>query len=213
MKELIAAVVQWVNRFDKRVIIGITGHGAAGKTTFSAQLIQALGQEVAYLNADPYIIPSDIRRHTQIDYEFEGKRYRSKMTACHPSAHHLLSLERDIRMLRDGLDLYTMDVPYLKTERLTPKKVTVVEGMSAAFADPTLFDLKIFLYTDDETELARRTKRDIAERGSTLDFLKRSHDQRRIQYKLFMHPYSERADIVAKTSNAGIEIEKAVFPN
>lgn len=213
MDELIAVVVQWVNRLDKRVTIGISGHGAAGKTTFSTQLIQRLGQEVAYLNADPYIIPSDIRRHTQIEYEFEGKRYRSKMTACHPSAHHLLLLERDIRMLRDGLDLYTMDVPYLKTERLTPKKVTVVEGMSAAFAAPTLFDLKIFLYTDDETELARRTKRDIAERGADADFLKRSHDQRRTQYKLFMHPYSDRADILVKTSRAGIEVERAVFPN
>jgi hypothetical protein len=27
-----------------------------------------------------------------------------KMTACHPSAHHLSALERDVQMVRAGLD-------------------------------------------------------------------------------------------------------------
>ena len=37
--------------------------------------------------------------------------------------------------------------------------------MSAAFINPDLFDLKIYFYTDGETELMRRSSRDIAERS------------------------------------------------
>ncbi|KAI7865740.1 hypothetical protein K492DRAFT_201513 [Lichtheimia hyalospora FSU 10163] len=45
-------------------------------------------------------------------------------------------------MLRDGMDFYTL------------------EGMSVAFTDLSLYDLNIYLYTDEETELLRRSIRD-----------------------------------------------------
>ena len=81
------------------------------------------------------------------------------MTACHPAAHHLAALERDIQMVRAGLDFYTIDTHYMKSELISSKnKITIVEGMSAAFINPDLFDLKIYFYTDGETELMRRSK-------------------------------------------------------
>src|SRR5690606_38196293 len=107
---------------------------------------------------------------------------------------------RDVRMVREGLDFYTIDVHYLERQLITSgKRVTIVEGMSTAFIDPELFDLKIYFYTDGDTEFARRSSRDIAERGMELDYLQHSHDERRIQYELFMHPYSRNFDIVVKS--------------
>ena len=62
---------------------------------------------------------------------------------------------------------------------------------------------------DDETELMRRSSRDVTERGSKVDLVIRSHEQRRIQYKLFMHPYHENFDIIIKNSNEGYVLEKS----
>lgn len=209
MDEVVKAVVDAVNNAERRLVIAISGHGAAGKTTFSNQLLKAFGKEnVSYLNTDAYIISSALRKYTTIEYAHENTIHRSKLTACHPSAHHVLSLERDIKMLREGMELYTIDMPYAKSELLTPKPITIVEGMSAAFADPALFDLSIYFYTDDETELVRRYGRDITERGADRNYLRRSHEVRRIQYRLFMHSYSYNFDIVVKSSNEAVKIEK-----
>lgn len=114
-------------------------------------------------------------------------------------------------MVKSGSDFYTIDTVYQKSELISPKKVTIIEGMSVAFIDPKLMDLKIYFYTDDETELVRRVGRDILERGTDITALSQSHEQRRIQYVLFMHPFSQNFDIIIKNSNEEVCIEKNLF--
>lgn len=213
MDRLIEKLVDWAESKKERVLIGVSGHGGAGKTTFSGKLLERLGSgTVNYLNTDPYIVSSSIRKNAEIDYTYDGVSHRYKMTACHPEAHHLGALERDVRMAKEGLDFYTIDVHYLERELITSnKQVTIVEGMSAAFIDPELFDLKIYFYTDGDTEFARRSSRDIAERGMELEYLRHSHDERRIQYELFMHPYSRNFDIVVKSEGGRQFVEKMGF--
>ncbi|TFB19554.1 phosphoribulokinase [Filobacillus milosensis] len=210
MDAIIQKVADRVRHSSKRTVIGISGHGASGKTTFAKKLSEYLNPiEVNYINTDPYIIGSSLRKYTLLDYEYENKNHRFKMTACHPVAHNAQSLERDVKMVRDGLDLYTMDTHYLKSTLITPQnKITIVEGMSVAFINPELLDLKIYLYTDGETELNRRGIRDVSERGADMDFIRQSHEERRIQYELFMHPYHKNFDVVLKNSNEGYDVEK-----
>lgn len=209
MNTLLQEITSWILKSDKKRVIGISGHGAAGKTTFAQQLIQALKIPVNYLNTDPYIVDSSIRKYAIIDYTNKGESHRFKMTACHSAAHHVPSLERDIQMLIDEMDLKTIDTHYLKSEILSSQnKLTIVEGMSVAFTNPELFDLLIYFYTDDETELERRFGRDIEERGTKLDYLKQSHNERRIQYEVFMHPYSKNFDIIIKSTKEAIVIEE-----
>lgn len=207
---LLQDISKKISMSHKQIIIGISGHGAAGKTTFAEKLVNlVVPDKVNYINTDPYIVSSDIRKATIIEYTYKTEKHRFKMTACHPAAHHLPSLERDVQMIRAGLDFNTIDVPYLKKELISSKnKVTIVEGMGVAFLDPALFDLTIYFYTDGETELLRRSIRDITERGTDLNYLRQSHNERRIQYELFMHPYREHFDIVVNTSNRAMCIEK-----
>lgn len=107
------------------------------------------------------------------------------MTACHPAAHNISILERDIHMIRDGLDIYTLSIDNTKSKlSSSEKKIHIIEGMSVAFTNQDLFDLKIYLYTDGETELMRRSFRDVTERRVNLNFLRQSHEERRIQYEL-----------------------------
>ncbi|MBS4176502.1 uridine kinase family protein [Lederbergia citrea] len=213
MDKLLKKIIYWIRMTDEKVVIGISGHGAAGKTTFANRLLKLLNQnEVNYINTDSYIVSSNIRKQAIIDYTYQNENHRYKMTACHPSAHHLPSLERDVQMVRDGLDFYTIDTHYMKSKLISSEnKVTVVEGMSAAFINPDLFDLKIYFYTDGETELMRRSSRDIVERGTDINYLRKSHEERRIQYEVFMHPYRKRFDIIIKTCGETICIEKNTF--
>lgn len=213
MDRLIQEIVTWVKKEDKSIVIGISGHGAAGKTTFANRLIHLLNQdETNYINTDPYIVSSEIRMQTIINYTYQNEHRHFKMTACHPAAHHLPSLERDIQMVREGLALLTIDTHYMKSELISSKsKITIVERMSVAFINPELFDLKIYFYTDGDTELTRRSGRDVLERGTNIDYLRKSHKERRIQYELFMHSYSQHFDIIVKTSDDIVCLEKNTF--
>lgn len=210
MDKLLQGIANLINRMDKRIVIGISGHGAAGKSTFANNLITLFMQnEMNYMNTDPYIVSSDIRKHAAIDYTYENVNHHYKMTACHPAAHHVAALERDVQMIRDGLDFYTIDTDYMKSELISSKrKATIVEGMSVAFINPDLLDLKIYLYTDSQTELMRRSSRDIFERGVDIQYLQQSHEERRIQYEVFMHPYSQHFDIVVKNTDEATYLEK-----
>lgn len=211
MNNFIDRLAKKLQSTDTKLVIGISGHGAAGKTTFSEKLICLLDQnQINYLNTDPYIIDSNVRKNTIIDYTYENENRQYKLTACHPSAHHLPSLERDVHMIHDGLAFNTIRTHYSESKLISPaKNITIIEGMSVAFIDPSLFDLSIYFYTDGLTELKRRSFRDIAERGTKIDYLRQSHEERRIQYEVFMHPYSQNFDVIIKMVDEQAIFEKA----
>lgn len=213
MDRILHRIANLINNKDQRIIIGISGHGASGKTTFANKLIKLLGQkDINFINTDPYIIGSNLRKYTILDYEYNNEKHHYKMTACHPTAHNLSALERDINMIRDGLDFYTINTHYSESTLISSQnKVTIVEGMSIAFINPELFDLTVYLYTDGETELNRRGIRDVSERGTDIHYLRQSHEERRIQYDLFMHPYHRNFDVVLKNSNEEFFLEKDDF--
>lgn len=211
MEKLLHKLANIINNKDEKIIIGISGHGASGKSTFANNLVKLLAKHVNYINTDPYII-TDVRNYTTIDYEYNNENYSYKMTACHPAAHNLLALERDLKMIKEDLDFYTIGTHYLKSTLISSRNnINIVEGMSVAFLNPKLFDLTIYLYTDGKTELIRRGVRDVSERGADFNYIKKSHEQRRIQYELFMHAYHKNFDIVIKYSNEEVTLEKWVI--
>lgn len=200
MNELIDMMVAQVKR-EERTIIAISGHGGAGKTIFADALRERLG-DVNYINTDPYITDSMLRKSAMLDYTVDGQEHHYKMTACHPSAHHLPSLERDVRMVREGIGFFTIDVPYLERTWIdSTKRITIIEGMSVAFLAADSWDVSAYLYTDSDTEFARRSVRDIQQRGMDLTYLQASHEERRLQYELFMHPQREKFQTIVSTSN------------
>lgn len=206
---VIQRITTWARKQKRPLIIGISGHGAAGKTTFTSNLVTALQQQVNVLNTDAYIVPSAIRKLGRITYTYNGEQHTDYMTACHPSAHEVSFIERDVCMLRQQMDVLTLHTHYAPSERLSGKRaITIVEGMGVAFTDPALFDLLIYFYTDDETELARRLDRDVSERGADPSNLAKTHDKRRMQYELFMHPSHEHFHVVIKQTATGETIER-----
>lgn len=210
MDRILNKIANFINNSDHKIIIGISGHGASGKTTFANQLVELLDEKnINFVNTDPYIIDSNLRRHSKFEYEYKNKKYNYKITACHPTAHNVSYLERDINMIKSDMDFYTMKTHYCKKTLISSSKnITIVEGMSVAFMNLDLFDMTVFLYTDGETEFSRRKTRDISERGIALDYLQQSHENRRIQYDLFMHPYHQNFDVVINNSDEKVLVEK-----
>lgn len=200
METIIKEITKKLSKHDGKMIIGISGPGASGKTTFAKKLRDSLTGEVNYLNTDPYII-TDTRKYTQIEYDYENERHTYKMTACHPAAHNLLALKRDIEMIREDINFKTIGTDYSKSILITSdKKISIVEGMSVAFLDLEMFDLTIYLHVNGETELQRRFIRDVSERGRSVEHLNNSHFQRRMQYEIFMYPHSKKFDVVIDNS-------------
>lgn len=63
MEKLLHEMVNWINSRDGKIMIGISGHGASGKTTFAHSLLKLLDpNEVNYINTDPYLIGSNLMK-------------------------------------------------------------------------------------------------------------------------------------------------------
>lgn len=184
--------------------IGIYGHGGSGKTTFAKVLCERLDlTKVNLLETDPYVIGSP--RELVVPKDSPGQ----KVTACLSSAHELASLERDIQALQAGMDIRTIDQPWCPSVILSgTKPILIVEGMSVAFLPKSLFDQTICFYTDDETELERRLDRDVACRHRDADFIYRTHQIRRSQYRQYYKPTESQANILVNTSQNQFRIEK-----
>jgi len=183
--------------------LGIYGHGASGKSTFAQELYQALDSTtVNLLETDPYIT-SD--RHLVVPKQATEQ----KVTACLPVAHELASLQRDILALQAGMDVLTIEEPWMASEILSGEKpILIVEGMSVGFLPKELFDKTICFYTDEETELKRRLARDTTVRNRDASFILASHQMRREQYLDYYKETESEADILVKQSEDKFEVKR-----
>lgn len=139
-------------------VVGIAGGTASGKTTLAQLACERIG--AALLTHDRYYRDADAS--TNFD---------------HPDALETPRLVADLDRLRDGhpVDLPIYDFPTHRrvaaTDRLVPGPILVVEGI-LVLSDPALrarFDLCVFMEAAADVRLIRRLRRDIAERGRSLE--------------------------------------------
>ena len=123
----------------------------------------------------------------------------------HPDAFDWKLLGKQVNDLRNGKAIEQPTYSYLKCNRLPetvhvePKPVIIIEGIMTLLNKKLreLMDLKIYVDTDDDERLIRNIRRDIVERGRTvemvvdryLEVLKPMHEQ-------FIEPTKRFADII-----------------
>jgi len=202
MKKLLKQITEYIDCNNEKMIICISGHGAAGKSTVTERLIEMYDEnEIDFLNTDSYIINSKYRSKVKVNYQFENRTYIEIPTACVPISHELNSLKRDIMLLKNGQNLHTIEEPWMPSKIINgDKRILIIEGMSLTFVDQELFDLSIFIYADSSVELTRRLDRDVKFRNGNPDYIIASHEKRRRQYEVFMRPYIQNFDIVYKNN-------------
>lgn len=190
------------------MIIGICGGTGSGKTTIARKIIEAVGREsVILIEQDSYYrnledMPLDERHEANFD---------------HPDAIDSDLLMNHIKRLKGGQPVempvydFATHTRKTETEHLEPKPVVLVEGI-LIFAEPRileLLDIKVFVDTPDDIRFIRRLKRDIAERGRTVESVIAQYFATvRSMHFEFVEPSKRYADIIIpEGGNSDISIE------
>ena len=149
------------------LVIGIAGGTGSGKTTLMQRLVERFGSDVTVLSHDNYY-----RRRDDMPFE-----QRCKVNYDEPAALETNLMARHLEALRHG---QAIDCPVYdfsqhnrsnETVHIEPKPVIIVEGI-LIFENKQLrdlMDIKIFVDTDADIRLCRRIRRDVRERGRTLE--------------------------------------------
>jgi uridine kinase len=178
------------------MIIGICGGTGSGKTTVANKILESVSAaDVAFLQQDSYYrnraeLPLDYRRQVNFD---------------HPDAIDNDLLLEHLRALKAGraveLPIYDFKnhVRLPETQRVEPKLIIILEGI-LIFAEPRLLaemDIKVFVDTPDDIRFIRRLRRDVAERGRTVDSVIEQYLATvRPMHMQFVEPSKRVADVI-----------------
>lgn len=178
------------------VTIAVAGGTGSGKTTISTALLKRVGQHnIAYLPHDTYYKDiDDIPLHDHDIRNFD-----------HPDALDTPLLIENIKQLQrwQPAEVPTYDFREYRrlpqTRTVDPQPIILVEGI-LIFAEPhlrELFDVKIFVDTDADVRFIRRLKRDIAERGRTVESVMQQYlETVRPMHLEFVEPSKRYADVI-----------------
>ncbi|AMB93394.1 uridine kinase [Aerococcus sanguinicola] len=152
----------------EQIVIGVTGGTGSGKTTITQRIMEEFKDvSIVYIPQDAYY-----KDQTHLTME-----ERQKTNYDHPLAFDMELLKEHISQLSQG---QAIDMPVYdfaehnrsqETVHVEPKKIIILEGILSLY-DPELRDLmtiKVFVDTDADIRIIRRIKRDMAERGRSLD--------------------------------------------
>jgi uridine kinase len=180
----------------KSMLIGIAGGSGSGKTTIAVALASRFGPErVQVLVQDAYYkdrgnLPLEERAHQNYD---------------HPDAFDEPLLLEHVRALKAGGAVdrpfydYALHERSKETARVGPAPVVIVEGILvlALPALRELLDVKIFVDTDADVRILRRLRRDVAERGRTIDSVIAQYlGTVRPMHLAFIEPSKRHADVI-----------------
>ena len=178
------------------LIVGIAGGTGSGKTTVVNKIIGKLPEgEVVVVPQDSYYKDNS---HLPIEQ-------RQEINFDHPGSIEFPLLINHLKKLKNG-EIINMPVySYLtctradETVKLQPKHVVIVEGIMI-LTDKKLremMDIKVFVDADADDRLARVIKRDIIERGRSVDkVLERYEKTVKPMHLQFIEPSKRFADII-----------------
>jgi uridine kinase len=180
----------------ERMIIGIAGGTASGKTTLADVLVTESGNENAVIvRLDNYYRHRDdltLNKRAALNYD-------------HPDAFDVDLIIRHLKLLKAGKTIPQPTYDYVnhlrakETITTKPAPVIIIEGI-LTFAIPSLLkllDFKIFVDTPADIRVLRRVRRDIEERGRTFISITNQYLQTvRPMHDLFVEPSKIHADII-----------------
>ncbi|MCU9533930.1 uridine kinase [Streptococcus sp. CSL10205-OR2] len=180
----------------KPIIIGVTGGSGSGKTSVSRAILSK------FEDADISMIEHDSYYKDQSHLTFEE---RISTNYDHPLAFDTDLMIEHMNELISGrpVDIpiydYTKHTRSEKTYRQEPQEVFIVEGI-LVLEDKRLrdlMDIKLFVDTDDDIRIIRRIKRDMEERGRSLNSIIDQYTSVvKPMYHQFIEPTKRYADIV-----------------
>ena len=196
---------------NERIILGIAGGTGSGKTSVSSLIVEDLkkwGCNVVLLEQDAYY-----RDNRNLSFED-----RTKLNYDHPDSIDFNLLIEHIKNLKMGLSIekpiysFTEHLRLEKTETVKSEPIIIVEGILILAIENlrALFDMKIFVDTDDDIRLLRRMERDMKERGRSFDNIKEQYmNTVKPMHLEFVEPSKRYADVImprGKSNKVGIKM-------
>ncbi|MFN0158576.1 MAG: uridine kinase [Bacteroidota bacterium] len=176
--------------------VGIAGGSSSGKTTVTREIADALGpSSIALLQHDAYYrdladfdgVPAD-----QINFD-------------HPDAYDTSLFIRHLQQLKDNLPIQQPVYSYTtyrrtgETRTVEPRPIIIVEGI-LIFADQALrnlLDIKVYVDTDDDERILRRIRRDVLERGRSVESVMNQYMRTvKPMHLEFVEPSNRWADVI-----------------
>jgi uridine kinase len=181
---------------QKPLVIGIAGGSGSGKSTVLERILERVGPErVAILDHDRYYF----------DLAHLSQEERARVNFDHPSSLETTLLCRHIDDLLAGRAVHKPVYDFTthrrtdRVEVVEPKPLIVVEGI-LVLAEPELvrrMDLRVYVDADDDIRLARRIRRDVAERGRSVESVLDQYETTvRPMHLQFVAPTRGKADII-----------------
>lgn len=178
------------------LIIGIAGGTGSGKTTVTAAILRLLqGEKILVIQHDSYYR----------DLSSYGGLTPDKINFDHPDSLETDLLVRHLAELREGKPIeqpiynFTTHHRLKETYLLEPREIIIIEGI-LIFVDRLLreiMDIKIFLDTDADERLIRRIRRDILERGRSVDSVMNQYmNTVKPMHLEFVEPSKHWADVI-----------------
>lgn len=178
------------------IVIGVAGGTASGKTTVSEQILARIGADrIAFLQHDSY-------------YRDNSHLPLAERALCnydHPESLDTPLMVEHLSRLRRwepvAVPLYDFATYCRLAESRTvyPAPVVLVEGI-LIFAERRLrelMDIRIFVDTDADIRFIRRLRRDIAERGRSLEsFVSQYLETVRPMHLEFVEPSKRYANVI-----------------
>lgn len=180
----------------KRLIIGVTGGSGSGKTTVVRKIVESLPPDSVV------VVPQDAYYKDNANLSFEE---RAKINYDHPLAFDTDLLIKHVEALRKHKAVPQPMYSFITHSRLPdvltvePRVCVIVEGIMILEDERLrkLLDIKVFVDTDPDVRFIRRMRRDIVERGRSVDsVIEQYMSTVRPMHLQFIEPTRRYADLV-----------------
>jgi uridine kinase len=178
------------------VLVGVAGGSGSGKTTVARALAASFRPEQVQ------IVLMDSYYRDRKDVPFEE---RARINYDHPDAFDEALLVEQVAALKRGEAVdqpvydFTRHERQAERVRVAPSRVVVLEGILVLALERVrdLLDLKLFVDTAADLRFLRRLRRDVAERGRTVDSVIEQYlTTVRPMHEAFIEPSRRHADLI-----------------
>ncbi len=176
------------------MLVGIAGGTGSGKTTLAEKIHQAFPGSV--------LISQDSYYKDLSHLPFEE---RAKANFDHPHSLEFSLLRKHLLELKNGQPIEQPTYSFhhhareQRTTLVQPTEIILVEGI-LLLASPEvrdLFDIKIFVDTDDDVRILRRIERDMKERSRDFASIRNQYlETVKPMHDTFVEPSKKYADVI-----------------
>lgn len=200
--------IQYKLVLSKCNIIAISGDSGSGKTTLMKHLMGLFPEsKLINLETDRY--------HK---WERGNENYQT-ITHLNPDANHLELMSNDVYNLKIGNDIYQVDYDHT-TGKFTNKQLIeskdniILCGLHTLYNQKMndIIDIKVFMDTDRELIKKWKIRRDVDERGHSMERVIQQINSRKEDYYKYIDSQKENADIVIQFyEETGKGVKCAIF--